>query len=219
MLKYPGNIIRREDIYPKAVQVRSISLLAHPMVVYTCSRISLAQPTAVYTRSITLLVYPMAVYTISIALLASDCAPKIYFTASIPISCVHTLLAYTTILYPIKALSTIFPMVVHPRFISLLVYPMALYTNDITLRFMSLLVYPMAVYRIGVPNYPVPKALNCMFPMVVHQRSKSLLAYPAAMYTRSISLLAYPAVVNTSIDIGLVYKAVVYIRAVSMLVC
>ena len=54
-----------------------------------------------------------------------------------------------------KALSNIFPMVVYPRFMSLLVYPTGMYT-----RMKSLQVYPMAVY---------PKFI-------------SLLAYPTALY-------------------------------------
>ena len=75
------------------------------------------------------------------ASIPNGCASKIYFIASIPNNCVHTLLTYKTILYPVKALGTIFPTVVHPRFISLLVYPMGVYTNDITLRFVSLPAY------------------------------------------------------------------------------
>ena len=97
------------------------------------------------------------------ASIPNGCAPKIYFTASVPNGCVHTLLAYTTILYAIKALSTIFPTAVHPRFISLLVYPMGVYTNDIMLWFMSLLADPTVVYRIGIPNYPVPKGVNSSY--------------------------------------------------------
>ena len=101
-----------------------VSLLAHPMVVYTRSGIGLAYTVAVYTRSISLLVYPMCVCKIYIhARGPNGCAPKIYFTVKVSNCCVLKLLAYKTILFPIKAPSSIFPMVVHPRFISLFVYP------------------------------------------------------------------------------------------------
>ena len=82
---------------------------------------------------------------------------------------------------------------------------------------MSLLAYPTAVYSIGTPNYPVHKVVNCIFPMVVHPRSISLLLYPVAVYQRSMSLLAYPAVVYTDSDIILVYPAVVHTRSISLL--
>ena len=59
----------------------------------------------------------------------SGCIHKIYITASVSNSCVCTLMAYPTILYPIKALSSIFSMVMCPRFMSLFcflsVYPKA----------------------------------------------------------------------------------------------
>ena len=113
-------------------------------------------------------------------------------------------------------ISTTFSMVVNPRFISFLVYPMSVYTNDLALQFMSLLAYPMAVYRILVyrTTYPVPKAVNSIFPMVVHARSITLPAYPVAVYTKSMSVLLYPEVVYTSSDIGLEYPVVVYTRSI-----
>ena len=37
----------------------------------------------------------------------------------VPYGCVYTSMAYPTLLYPIKAQSSIFPMVIYPRFMSL----------------------------------------------------------------------------------------------------
>ena len=74
-------------------------------------------------------------------------------------------------------------------------YPMAVYTNDITVRIMSLLAYPMAVYRIGKPNYSIPKALNSMFPMVVPPKIHIIARVPSGcVHKIYMSLLAYLAV-------------------------
>ena len=58
----------------------------------------------------------------------------------------------------------------HPRSISLLAYPLAVYTRSI-----SLLTYPAVVYTGSV--------IGLVYPAVVHTRSLSLLVYPAVVYT------------------------------------
>ena len=81
---------------------------------------------------------------------------------------------------------------VYTRVKSLHAYPRTGHINDITTLFMSLLANSTTEYSTSISNYLVPKAVKSMFPIVVHQRSVSLLAYPPAVYTRSKSLLAYP---------------------------
>ena len=142
-----------EDIYPTVVYTRSASLLEHPTA-YVSSSISPVHPTAVYTRSILLLVYPMAVYARFISLLENPIAVHPRFIS---------LLADPTILYPIMAQSSLFPMVVRPRFI-LLVYPTAVH-----IRIKSLQAYKMAVYTNDV-TASIPN--GC------------LLAYPTTPYPR-----------------------------------
>ena len=61
---------------------------------------------------------------------------------------------------------------------------------------MSLLAYTIAVYSAGIPNYPVPKAVNSMFTMVVYASNDMDLVHPAVVYTRTISLLAYRTTTN-----------------------
>ena len=63
--------------------------------------IGLAYHIVVYTRSISLPVYSMAMYARSISMLEY---PMAYFIASVSNSCVCTLLAYITILCPVKTL-------------------------------------------------------------------------------------------------------------------
>ena len=84
------------------------------------------------------------------------------FNFGIPNGCVHTLLA-TQLPCTQGSEPYMFPMVVHPRSIALLVYPTVVYARCI-----SLLVYPTVVYG----------------------NSDIGLAYPTVVYTRSISLLA-----------------------------
>ena len=69
----------------------------------------------------------------------------------------------------------------------------------------------------GIPNYPALKAVNPMFPMVVHPRSIAFVAYPTVVYARSISLLAYPTLVYANSDMSLAYPMVVYTRSTSLL--
>ena len=66
-------------------------------------------PMVVHPTSIALLVYPAVVYTKSIY-------------ASIPNGCVCTLMAHATLLHPVKALNSVFPMVMYPRLTSLIFY-------------------------------------------------------------------------------------------------
>ena len=70
----------------------------------------------------------------------NGCVHKIYITARVPNGCVHALLAYATILYPIKALTS----VVHLRFFIVSV-PKAMHA-----KMKSLQAYPMAHYMIYV---------------------------------------------------------------------
>ena len=146
-------------VYPMVVYTRCISLLAYPTVVYTSSDIGLAYPMVVY------MLWPRCeivhfhemdgwvvhfmkwAISLSISWNGQFHTRVITYTWSISLLvyqqlCMYsvhcTLMAYPTILYPIKALSSIFPMVMYPRFMSLfclLVYPKAVY-----------------VYGTGIPN-------------------------------------------------------------------
>ena len=75
----------------------------------------------------------------------------------------------------------------------------------------------LCTYTTGTPSYPALKAVNPMFPMVVHPRSVALLVYPMVVYARCIPLLVYPTVVYTSSDISLAYPTVVYTKSISLL--
>ena len=86
-----------------AAYARSVSLLAHPTVVYARFISLLAYPTAVYVHWHTQLPCTQG----SKLYVPNGCAPKINIIASVSNGCVCTL---------IKALSSIFPMVMYPRF-------------------------------------------------------------------------------------------------------
>ena len=118
-----------------------------------------------------------------------------------------TLLAFPTVLYTSRdiSVSLAYPMVVYIRSISLLACPMVMnassdiglaYPTVVYARFILQLAYPMAVYiHYWHTQLPALKAVNPIFPMVVHPRSIAFLAYPTVVYARSISLLAYPTAV------------------------
>ena len=114
------------------------------------------------------------------------------------------------ILYPFKALTSVFPTVMHPRFISFGLPKSCVHQNKISVSISSgivhkiyhCIVYVTASIPIGCIHYwhtqlHVSKAVKSKFLMVVHPRSMSLLAYPVAVYTSSFISFVYPAVVFT----------------------
>ena len=63
----------------------------------------------------------------------------------LPNGCVYTLIAYATLLHPVKALRSVFPMVMYPRLITL---------------FFSFVSVTKSCVRYWHTNYPVPKAVH-----------------------------------------------------------
>ena len=77
------------------------------------------------------------------------------------------------------------------------------------------------MYTNSIPNYPAIKAMNPLFPMVVHPTSIALLVYPTILYTRCISLLVYPTAYATLLhpaeELSSVFPMAMYPRLTSLI--
>ena len=112
----------------------------------------------------------------------------------------YTIMAYPTILYPIKALSSIFLLVMYPRFMSL---------------FFSVSV-PKSCIRNWHTKLRCTQGSKLYFPNGCALKINIIAGIPSGSVHKIYIILVYPAVVYTGSDIGLVYPVVVHTRSASV---